>query len=427
MKHRSAGTAALAMLAVGLLVTACTGTGGQTSSGGDSGPRTIRYLVEQPEDAAALKKLETHLAEFEKSSGVDVKLEAMPTDNMRTVLQTQLRSGDGPDVFNWGSGPGYAGALAKAGLLYDLTEAYQKYKWPIYPFAKDRVTFEGKTFGVPGEMETVGLFYNQDLFAKHGVTAPRNLDELKAASATLQSKGVVPIAASDKEGWQGGHLLSMALSSAVGSKGMDALLKGEKSWNSPEVVSALKLWEDFGKSKYLPQFPTSLSYDNANALFFSGKAAMVPTGSWLIDSIEKSAKFKVGYIPFPAPSGPGIFTGGLGSGPFVSAGSKNTDAALELVNFLASPDHARWVVENLGTIPPQPVDVSGLKLSPLLSQTLKDTSTLAGGSGDFGYNIDVLTTDVFNKAMWDGVQGILSGQQTAEQVAANLETAFKKS
>jgi maltose-binding protein MalE len=76
---------------------------------------------------------------------------------MRTVLQTQLRSGEGPDVFNWGSGPGYAGALAEAGLLYDLTDAYEEYGWPIYDFAKERVTFDGKTVGVPGEMETIGL------------------------------------------------------------------------------------------------------------------------------------------------------------------------------------------------------------------------------------------------------------------------------
>jgi len=426
MLHPQRVKFAVTIVALGLVMTACTGTGGtpETNAGAES--KTIRYLVEQPEDAAALKKLETHIGDFEKSSGIDVKLEAMPSENMRTVLQTQLRSGDGPDVFSWGSGPGYAGALAKAGLLHDLTGAYEQYKWPIYPFAKERVTFDGKTVGVPGEMETVGLFYNMDLFAQHGLTAPRNLAELKAAADSLRAKKIVPIAASDKEGWQGGHLLSMALSSAVGSQEMNRLLTGQKSWDSPEVISALKVWEDFAKTGYLPEFPTSLTYDGANALFYSGKAAMLPTGSWLIGGIEENAKFKVGYIPFPSESGPGIFTGGLGSGPFVSATSKNTDAAVKFVDFLASPEHARWVVENLGTIPPQPVDVSGLKLSPLLAQTLQDTSKLAAGTGDLGYNIDVLTTDVFNKAMWTGFQGILSGQRTAEDVAKDLDSAFSK-
>ncbi|ADB31085.1 extracellular solute-binding protein family 1 [Kribbella flavida DSM 17836] len=426
MKLRSALQAALAVATSALVVAGCTGTGGTTAS--DSGPQNkpLRFLVEQPEDADALKKLETRLADFEKSSGVDVKLEAMPYDNMRTVLQTQLRSGDAPDVFNWGSGPGFGGALAKAGLLSDLTSAYQERGWKVYPFAKDRVTVDGKTYGIPGEMETIGLFYNKDLFAKNGIQPPRTLAELTAAAEALKAKKIVPIAASDKEGWQGGHLLSMALSSAIGSDGMDALLKGEKSWNSPEVVSALKLWENYSKSGYLPEFPTSVSYDNATALFYSGKAAMLPNGSWLIREMDANAKFAVGYIPFPAQSGPGIFTAGLGSGPYISVGTQNKDAALKLVDFLASPEHARWLVQNLGVIPPQPVDVNGLKLSPLLTQTLQDTAKLATGQGDLGYNIDVLTTDVFNKAMWDGVQGLLSGQQSAEQVAKNLDAAFTK-
>ena len=33
------------------------------------------------------------------------------------MLQTQLRSGEGPDVFSYDTGPGFAGALAKAGLV----------------------------------------------------------------------------------------------------------------------------------------------------------------------------------------------------------------------------------------------------------------------------------------------------------------------
>jgi len=30
---------------------------------------------------------------------------------------------------------------------------------------------------------------------------------------------------------------------------------------------------------------------------------------------------------------------------------------------------------------------------------------------------------VFNKAMWDGMQGVLSGKLTPDQVAQNLQTA----
>jgi raffinose/stachyose/melibiose transport system substrate-binding protein len=130
-------------------------------------------------------------------------------------------------------------------------------------------------------------------------------------------------------------------------------------------------------------------------------------------------------MPFPAEDGPGIWTGGLGSGPYISANSQNPEAALAFVNYLVSPEHGRWVVENLATIPPYPVDTEGLEVSPLFAQVLDDTERFAGGDADFGSNIDVLSTDVFNQAMFDGIQAILTGQKTAEQVAEDLDAAFK--
>ena len=416
-------SAAAAVLLLGL--TAC--TGGSLGTGGSAGDEhSIRYLVEQPEDPAVLDTLTKHIAEFEKSSGVTVELEAMPQENMRTVLQTQLQSGDGPDVFSWGSGPGYAGALAEAGLLYDLTDAYADFDWPIYDFAKDRVTVDGKIVGVPGEMETLGLFYNKDIFANLEISQPENLADLEDAAATIRDAGIIPIGVSDQEGWQGGHLLSMALSSRIGSEGMDALLEGKASWDSPDVVSALEFWEDANNTGLLPPFPTSLSYDNANAQFFSGEIAILPTGSWMVSGIDENADFEVGYIPFPSPDGAGIFTGGLGSGPYISANTTKVDAALKFVSFLVSPEHGRWTVENLGTIPPYPVDIEGVEASPLFAQVLSDTSKFSGGTGDFGVSIDVLATDTFNEAMWNGLQAILSGQATAAEVAAALEVAAQK-
>lgn len=414
---------AVAVMAASALVLAgC--TGGAPDAGGDG--ETLRYLVEQPEDPAFLKALQDHLADFSEESGIDVKVEAMPFDTMRTVLQTQLRSGEGPDVFNWGSGPGFGGVLAEAGLLYDLTDAYAEYEWPIYDFAKERVTFEGTLYGIPGEMETIGLFYNKDLFAEHGLEAPQDLAELADAADVLAGAGIVPIAASDQEGWQGGHLLSMALSSRVGSEGMDALISGEASWDSPDVVASLQLWQDYLEAGRLPEFPTSLSYDVANAMFYSGEAAMVPTGSWLVSEIDENADFEVGYIPFPAEDGTGIFAGGLGSGPMIAANTTKADAALELVNYLASPEHGQWMVENLNVIPPQPIDSDDVDVSPLFRQVLDDTAKFSDGTGDFGYNIDVLMSDGFNETMLDGVAAILSGQMTAAEVAAQMQTASEK-
>jgi raffinose/stachyose/melibiose transport system substrate-binding protein len=409
-----------------LLATAC--TGGAPSSGdaeGDGGSTTLRYLIEEPEDAEALKALEDHLADFTEASGIEVDVSTLDFNTMRTVLQTQLRSEEGPDVFNWGSGPSFGGALADAGLLYDLTDAYAEHDWPVYDFAKERVTVDGKVYGIPGEMETIGIFYNADIFADQGIDPPKSIDDLTAAADKLRDAGITPMAVGDKEGWEGGHLLSMALSSAVGSDGMEALLAGDQSWESPEVVEALSFWKAANENGLLPESPTSVDYDTSLSYYYSGEAAMIPTGSWAVGEIDDNTDFETGYIPFPGPDGEGIFTGGLGSGPFVSATTDAPDAAVELLDFLASEEHGKWTVENLHTIPPMPIDTSGMDVSPLFAQVLEDIGGLAEG-GDFGVNIDVLASDAFNEAMFDGMQAILTDQATPEEVAANLQAAAQR-
>ena len=64
-----------------------------------------------------------------------------------------------------------------------------------------------------------------------------------------------------------------------------------------------------------------------------------------------------------------------------------------------------------------------MDVTPLFAQVLEDTEALAAGDGDLGLNIDVLTTDAFNEAMFNGMQAILSDQATPEQVAEQLEQA----
>jgi raffinose/stachyose/melibiose transport system substrate-binding protein len=417
----------LAAAATALLTAACTGGAPQSSGGGgdDGEGTTLRYLVEDPEDDEATQRLRDHLADFTAESGIEVEVETLPWETMNTVLQTQLRSGEGPDVFNWGSGPSFGGALAENGLLYDLTDAYEENGWEVFDFAVERVSSDGKIWGIPGELETVGLFYNADILDEVGVEPPQSLDDLREVAAAVKEAGYVPMAAADQEGWQGGHYFSMALASAIGSERMEALMTGEESWESPEVVDALSFWQEANEQGWLVESPTSVNYDTATAQFFSGEAAMIPTGSWLVNEINTATEAEVGYIPFPGPEGEGIWTSGLGSGPFISASTDSPEAAVELLDFLASQEHGQWTVENLQTIPPQPIDTEGLDVTPLMAEVLADVAELADG-GDSGYNLDVMMTDDFNEAMFDGVQAILTDQATPEEVASQLQAAAQQ-
>ena len=105
---------------------------------------------------------------------------------------------------------------------------------------------------------------------------------------------------------------------------------------------------------------------------------MIPTGSWLVGEIEDNADFEIGYIPFPAPDGPGHLhrRPGLGS---VRLGDHRPRRTRRSSSSTSSPRRStgQWIVENLHTIPPREVDTEGLDVSPLFAQVLEDTAELA--------------------------------------------------
>lgn len=416
------GLVTLAVTATALTALALSGCTGGGAAGSAGHKNTVKYLIAQPDTPEQLTAIKSDIANFEKKSGVTIKLSVLPGDTVRTVLQTQLRSGNGPDVFQYDTGPGFAGVLAKAGLLYDLTDQYQKRNYPIYDWAKKVVTFDGKVMGLPDQIEEVGLFYNKDLLASHGLQAPTSLDDLDRVSTALKSAGVTPLTLGDKEGWEGGHLLSMSLTSRVGAGAEKALITDKGDWSGRDVVASLDTWKQLSDKGFFPPSPAAITYDNANALFYSGKAAMNPTGTWLVQDISTNSKANIGFEPFPGPDGKGVPTTGLGSGTFMSAKASDPAAALKFMDYLTSKEHGESEISQY-LIPAYPVDTSGLSTAPLFKQVLEDTAGYATGSGEVGQNIDVVSSDTFNKAMWDGIQGILSGTATPDQVAKNLQTA----
>lgn len=424
MKKSSLAAGLAAAVALALALTGCTGGAPAAKSSAGNG-KTVSYMIGQPDTPAQLAAFKSEMAYFTKQTGVKVDLQVVPNDSARTLVQTRLRSGNGPDVFGYDTGPGFAGVLAKAGLLYDLTSHAQAAKWPLFDWTKPSVTFGGKFYGIPDQIEEVGLYYNKDLFTQLKLPAPTTMADLKTAAAGLEKAGKVAFASGDKEAWEGGHLLSMALAGEVGAQKMSDLIQGKSNWDSTGVKNALGTWAGFQKAGYLPPSPNGITYDNSNALFYSGKAGMDPTGTWLVQDLKDSAKFDVGFVSFPAPTGQSVPTTGLGSGTFMNAGSKHVTAALKLMDFLVSEHHGEFEINNY-SIPAFPVNTSSADVTPLFRQVVSDTAAYAKSGSGTGQNIDVAETDVFNKAMWDGMQGILGGTKTPDQVAASLQAAAQK-
>jgi raffinose/stachyose/melibiose transport system substrate-binding protein len=350
--------------------------------------------------------------------------EAMPFDELRTVIKTRLRSDEPPDVFIYDTGPGFGGVLADAGLLYPLEKAYQQRGWSIYDWAKQRATYNGTPYGVPEQVEEIIVYNNKDLVPE----APKTVDELRQIADELRGRGIIPLAFGNQERYPASHLFSIAASNVLGRQGLDNILYGNGRWDVPEVVEAIDLFfRDFVESGYFPQNVNAVTYDEASALFYSGEAAMLPTGTWLVPEIVQAVQnFEVGFFPFPSIEGSSISPPvGLGAGLFVAADARNTGGAIDFIDYLLEDSTARLAIEKLNVIPAHPVDTEGLEVSELFKQVLDDLSK-SPQAESFGYNIDVLAPQNFNEVMYVGFQRVVNGTRSPEEQAVALQRAWEE-
>ncbi len=368
----------------------------------------------------------------EQNPNVTITREAMSTDQMRQTVNTALASGTGPDIIFYDTGPGFAGVLADAGLILPLDDMASLYGWRdrFIPSAIQGATIDGKLYGLPLQVDLIGMYYNKTLLDQEELQVPQTVDELATFCGQAKEKGYEPpLAFSNNPGWQSGHQFSMTTTNMVGPATMQQLLfEHQGSWNSPEMVTAIDAF--FVKLRDAGCFsdPNALSYDDGNSLFFTGQSLLHPTGSWLVGDIEENmTDYEVGMVPFPSPTGGegSFWVTGLGSAYYISAQSQHQEAAGQFLAHLFSPETAtRWVGEADFAVP-MAIDTANLEVSPLFKSILDVLASSTNGQTQLGYNIDVLTPPEFNDVMTNGFQAMLAGDKTAEQQAADLQAAWE--
>src|SRR5919107_901791 len=336
--------------------------------------------------------------------------EASTVVNTNEEMQTTLQSEDPPDIVSYDTGPGFGGVLADAGLLLPLEDAYRQRGWDIYEWAKQRATYNGTIYGGPDQVEELVLFYNKNLVAE----VPNTIDELRQIADELKGQGIIPFAFGNQEQWPAGHMFSIGVSNVLGREGLDDILYADGRWDTPEVEEAIHLFfRDFVESGYYPQGLSALNYDGANALFYTGEAAMNPTGTWLVPEIVQTVQdFEVGFFPFPSIEGSGISPpAGVGAGLFVAKEASDPKGAIDFIDYLLQESTARLIIEKLNVIPAQPVNPQGLEVPELFKEVLEDLSA-SPEARSFGYNIDVLAPQNFNEVMFTGFQEVLDGRRS---------------
>ena len=273
MKH-PASAVALTLTAV-LTLGACSQSGGSQSTENKDATVTLTYGVWSQQDT--MQKL---VDEFEKENpNIKVQLQVDPWTDYWTKLQVGAQGGTAPDAF-WMLGDRFQVYAANDQLL-ELDDAIQKagvdYKAYPQPLV-DLFTYNGKHYGLPKDFDTIGLWYNKEIFDNAGVaypTADWTWQDVKAAAEKLtdSSKGIYGIAAplNRQEGFY--NTIAQAGGSVISADGK------KSGYSDPKTQAGLQYWVDFvqkGQSPSLEQFADT----EAVAQFENGKVAMYYGGSF---------------------------------------------------------------------------------------------------------------------------------------------------
>lgn len=336
------------------LALAATGCGTSSDADGDSGgqangePVTISYGIWDQNQAPALEEI---AASFEETNtNIKVDIQVTPWEQYWTKLQAAAGGGAAPDVF-WMNGPNFQ-LYASNGVIAPLSERIDAdgLDTGVYPDSLvELYSYDGELYGMPKDFDTIGLWYNKELFDAAGLDHPDESwtwDDLRGAAAELtnEAEGTYGITAA-LEGQQdyyntilqaGGHVISE-----------DGT---ESGYDDPATIEGLRFWTDMiesGNSPTLQQMTDTLPLQ----WFESGKTAMFYGGSWNLAEFKNNeyTADRVDVAPLPQGEERAVVIHGLAN--VMNAKGENQDAAWEFVKYLGSEDAAN-VLAGTGTVIP---------------------------------------------------------------------------
>ncbi len=131
---------------------------------------------------------------FEKESGIKVSFSIYAADVYPRALQTMLTAGEAADIFMEQSTRWYLGSsMDPQKYCIDLTN--EEWTTRLKKGWLPAVTYKGRVYGLIIWDDTVGWVYtyNDKIFKKLGLTAPRTTQEFMDVCQRIKQAGIVPI------------------------------------------------------------------------------------------------------------------------------------------------------------------------------------------------------------------------------------------
>jgi multiple sugar transport system substrate-binding protein len=419
-----------------LLVTGCGqaqsgGTGTASTNSGDaktvsdsSKKVTISYAIWSEAQKPAMEEIARKFKETHPN--IEVKVELTPFAQFWTQAEAGAAGGTMPDVF-WMDHPNFI-KYASNNIILPVTENVKKDQVDLDNYPKtliDMYTYDNNLYTVPKDFDTIGLFYNKEMFKEKGVPFPDETwdwNTLLEASKKLTdpAKGVWGIIATNTS--QGGYY------NLIFQNGGTVLSDDQKKsgFDKPETIEALKFWADLIHVHKVSPTLAQMTDTPPMNLFNSGKAAMFITGSNQQFRLAGNEYIKDKFDVAVLPQGKQRATVIHGLANVISAKSKHPQEAWEWVKFMGGKEAAE-IQAKTGAITPAYNDMQDVWVQAYPNYNVKAFLEMLPYAVPMPASKDTAKwADVQNEYMAKAFAGEMSIESASQEVAKQMNQLLSK-
>ena len=273
----------------------------------------------------------------ESQSDVKVTAKYVPFADFKKQLSIGATADELPDIVIIDS-PDHA-SYATMGIFADLTGRFDTSTYYDGPVAS--CTIDGKLYGIPADVNCLGLYYNEDMLKEAGVEVPTTWDELKAAAVALTKDNVTGLAFCSLQNEEGTFNFSPWLWS-TGATSYDI--------NNENGIRALTFVKDLVDSGAMSKECINWTQGDVMNQFISGNVAMMINGPWQIPTMRAEApdlNWDVTLIPKDSQ-----YASVIGGENFAVIAGGNEDEALAFLEYLTQKEQIEYLMVAMGNIAP---------------------------------------------------------------------------
>jgi ABC-type sugar transport system permease subunit/ABC-type glycerol-3-phosphate transport system substrate-binding protein len=325
-------------------------------------------------------------------------------------------------------------ALARAGKIRDLTPYLEGPNWEgdarwgdsFLPGALNSWRIDGGVYGVPLGYACWTVFYNQAMFREHGWSEPRTWEEFFALCERIKEAGIAPVSLTGIYQNYPDAFLRSAYFNLAGGDGWRALNE-----MAPGARTDSRYVRAAGVLQRITQNYTLKGWEGATHTaaqlgFLEGRAAMVVSGSWMIQEMKGKipAGFELGVMNFP------VFADGLADASsvqssadcfflFATGDPERERLTVDFLRFMTSRSRAESFVRGNDA----PVAVRGVPLTAYSPQMRRTVEMITAARDGFNMPQVMLQTPALRQALTDHRLALMTGRSTPEQFAQEVESA----